>query len=356
LIAAVATSVTMALTGFGYWAIVAMTLGPQVVGLVGVWATTRWLPGRLRLSSDLRPLLTYGSTVTLNTFVVYLAYNTDKILLGRFWGVDALGLYSRAYQLINLPTDTIGSAISQVALPALARVQYDIERRRRYFVQGYGVFLTVVTPIAASCLLFGNEIVGVFLGSHWVAAGPIFRLLTPTMLVLALINPFGWLMLATGKTGRSLRMAVVIALTTVAAYGIGLHWGPRGVAIGFSSAMVLLAMPLILWAKHGYGLTARDIARQVLPPIVAAAGSGTLAAALISQLQPASAIGKLAVGLPALFGAFAVLLLILTRDRALYLKVLHDARLIPSRFFHAGSSLLTPGSVDTSRPSEVGID
>ena len=54
-----------------------------------------------------------------------LAYNADKILLGRFWGAEALGIYSRAYQLINLPVDGLNSAISQVALPALARVQDD---------------------------------------------------------------------------------------------------------------------------------------------------------------------------------------------------------------------------------------
>ena len=56
---------------------------------------------------------------------MHVAYNADKVLLGRFWGAEALGIYSRAYQLINLPVDGLNSAISQVALPALARVQDD---------------------------------------------------------------------------------------------------------------------------------------------------------------------------------------------------------------------------------------
>ena len=48
-------------------------------------------------------MLRFGGTVTLNGLVVYIAYNFDKFLLGRFWGADALGLYGRAYQLINIP-------------------------------------------------------------------------------------------------------------------------------------------------------------------------------------------------------------------------------------------------------------
>ena len=65
----------------------------RVVGTAAVWVAIPWLPGRPRCDAG-------GSArwcasvelVTLNSFVVYVAYNTEKILLGRFWGAAPLGL------------------------------------------------------------------------------------------------------------------------------------------------------------------------------------------------------------------------------------------------------------------------
>jgi O-antigen/teichoic acid export membrane protein len=48
----------------------------------------------------------------LNSLVGYVAYNTDKVLLGRFWGAETLGNYGRAYRRINLPTDNVNSTFT----------------------------------------------------------------------------------------------------------------------------------------------------------------------------------------------------------------------------------------------------
>ena len=57
-----------------------------------------------------------GSIVTLNGIVVYVAYNLEKILLGRFWGPDALGIYGRAYQLVSIPTENLNSTVGEVEI------------------------------------------------------------------------------------------------------------------------------------------------------------------------------------------------------------------------------------------------
>ena len=331
LVLSIAIAVTMAVTGFGYWAVVVMTVFPQVVGAAGVWISARWLPGRPTKASGIRALLKFGGTLTLNSLVVHLAYNTDKILLGRFWGADALGIYSRAYQLISLPVDGLNSAISQVALPALARVQNDAERLRRHFLQGYGVFLAIMVPIAVACALFASDIVRVFLGAQWADAAPVFVRLAPTMLVLALINPLSWLMLATGRATRSLAMALVIAPTVILGYSLGLSAGPQGVALGFSGAMLVLAGPLLLWARRGTSLTGSDIVRELLPSLTSSAVAAIVAfgaSRYTALLEPA--ILRLTVNSAILFGVFAVMMFFTLKDRSVYWKMLTDARLVPA--------------------------
>ena len=99
-------------------------------------------------------MLQFGGTVTLNGLVVYIAYNMEKVLLGRFWGADALGLYGRAYQLINVPTENLNGAIGGVAFSALSRLQNDPIRLRSYFLKGYFFVNSMTVPTTIFCALF----------------------------------------------------------------------------------------------------------------------------------------------------------------------------------------------------------
>ena len=230
-----------------------------------------------------------------------------RCLLGRFWGAQVLGIYGRAYQLINLPTENLNGTIGMVAFPALSRLQNDAERLRSFFLSGYGLFLGLVIPITAGCALFAEDIVLVFLGPKWDAAVPVFRLLAPTILAFTLMNPFAWLMLATGRTRRSLNIAFMIAPVVIAGYLIGLPYGLHGVAIGYSAAMMILVPPMILWAKHGTLITAGDVLKTIAPPAVSIA-LGALAAfaswGWVRQLEPA--LLRLTAANVVMFGIYAI--------------------------------------------------
>src|SRR5262245_21829029 len=264
-----AISIGMATAGLGYWALVTLAVMPVGATAVGTWLVSGWVPGVPRRGSGLRSLLRFGGTLPINGVVVYIAYNTEKILLGRFWGAETLGVYGRGYQLISLPTETLNSAVGPVAFPALARIQHNPERLRRYYLRAYGLFTSVIIPVTVACVLYAEDIVHVFLGSTWRETVPVFRLLAPTIVAFGLINPFSWLLMATGQAGRSLKIALLIAPVVLIGYLVGVAYGPLGVAAGNSVAMVLLITPVILWAKHGTAITTVDIARTLAYPFAA---------------------------------------------------------------------------------------
>jgi len=110
------------------------------------------------------------------------------------------------------------------------------------------------------------------------------------MMVFALMNPMSWLLRATGLVERSLKIAVVIAPVMVIAVIAGLRYGPNGVAIGYSTAMVLLFIPLIAWAKHGTGVSNRDywdaIKRPLSAGFIAGAAGWCTQYALRNSLPP----------------------------------------------------------------------
>lgn len=322
--------VCMAARGYGYWSLVGMAVSGPVVTAAAVWMAMPWLPGRPSRASGVRRMLHFGGTVTLNSIVVYLGYNIEKILLGRFWGAEALGLYGRAYQLVNLPVQQLNASIGTVAFPALSRAQGDAERLRRSFLKGYSVVISLTIPATISCTLFAEEIVRVLLGSKWESAAIILRLLTPAVLAFALINPFGWFLQATGRVVRSLNMAFLIVPVVILGIVMGLRHGPSGVALGYSSAMMLLVLPTVVWAKHDTGITNRDYWNSIKQPLLSGAVGG--AAGLVLKLACVSALAPLPLlflGLTLSLGAYAWFLLVVMGQKSLYAdllgQVLHRA-------------------------------
>jgi PST family polysaccharide transporter len=262
----------------------------------------------------------------VNSLIVYVAYNIDKVMLGRLLGAEVLGIYGRAYQLINIPTENLNSAVGGVAISALSRVQNDPGRFRAYFLNGYSLVLAVTIPITIACAMFANDLVGLLLGPKWTGAIPIFRALAPTILAFALINPLSWLLFATGQIRRSMKMALVIAPVVIGGYLAGLSHGAEGVAIGYSVAMSLLVVPLIAWARHGT-VPGWAIWVAVRGPLVSAVVSALPSAAAYFVLCSGwSPIGRLLASGTVLVSSYTGMLLFGMGQKRFFLDLLQSLR------------------------------
>jgi O-antigen/teichoic acid export membrane protein len=322
-----AVAVLMAADGYGYWALAVMTVAQPLVSTILMWMVAAWVPGRPRRGTELRAMMRFGGAVTLNGLIVYIAYNLEKVLLGRFWGVEAIGIYGRAYQLVSIPTENLNGAIGEVAFSALSRVQKDRERVRTYFLKGYSLVVAMTIPITVVCGLFANDVILVVLGPKWADVVPIFRLLTPTIIIFAMINPFVWLLFAIGDVGRSLRIALVMSPLVILGCLAGLPYGPRGVAFGYSAAMTLWMLPHIAWCVRGTPISLRDVAVAAGRPIV----SGIVAAAATLALPPAlaelqSPVIRLAAGVSLFLAVYGVMLLYVMGQSAFYLSLTRALR------------------------------
>jgi PST family polysaccharide transporter len=319
LLSGVIVAIAMALYGFKYWSLVAMSTVSPLVTSISLWLVTGWIPGAPRRRVGLHSMMRFGGTITLNGLVVYVAYNLEKVLLGRFWGAETVGIYGRAYQLINIPTDNLNSAVGEVAFSVLARVQNDVDRLRSYFLKGYSLVLALTVPVTIACALFGDDLIFVLLGPKWKAAIPIFRLLAPTILMFAMMNPFSWLLFSMGWVNRSLKIALVIAPLAISAYLIGLPYGPKGVALAYSTAMTVWLIPHILWCIHGTNISFGDILGVVKRPVVSAAVAALIACAVQFQFgQNLPPLLRLIIGCGILFAIYVVMLLYVMGQKAFY--------------------------------------
>jgi O-antigen/teichoic acid export membrane protein len=328
LIVSTAIAICGAKAGYGYWTLVAMNITLPLTNTLGLWLTTAWVPGMPHRRAGIRSMMRFGGALTLNGLVVYIASNFEKVLLGRFWGVEAIGFYGRAYQLVNIPTENLNSAAGEVAFSALSRLQDDPSRLKSYFLKGYSLILALTLPVTIACALFADDIILVLLGPKWKEAATIFRFLAPTMLVFAVANPLSWLLSSIGLVGRLLKMGLVIAPLMIIGYVIGLPYGPRGVAIAYSSVMTLWLIPLIAWALHGTVVSFKDIVLAITRPLAASIVAGALAFGVrLFYGQLLSPLPRLLVEIAVLLVTYFGILMFASGQRALYLDLIRGLQM-----------------------------
>jgi O-antigen/teichoic acid export membrane protein len=331
LIVGTAIAIGGAQAGYGYWALVAMTVSLPLTATIGLWLTSGWIPGAPKRRAGVRSMMRFGGTVTLNGLVAYVAYNAEKVLIGRFWGPAAIGIYGRAYQLANIPTDNLNSAVGEVAFSALSRLQDDPRRLKSYFLKGYSLVLAMTLPVTVACALFADDVVVALLGPKWRDAIPIFRLLAPTILIFALINPLGWLLYSLGLVRRSLKIALVFAPTIIGGYVMGLPYGPTGVAFAYSAVLTLWVIPFIAWCVHGTGVSLRDILLAVSRPLASSILAGGLAFGvrlICGQFLPP--LTRLVLESSVLLITFLGILLFAAGQKSLYWDLLKGLKASPS--------------------------
>jgi O-antigen/teichoic acid export membrane protein len=309
--------------GYGYWALVAMSVASPLVASIGFWLATGWVPGMPRRHAGIRSMMHFGGTLTLNGIVAYVAYNADKVMIGRFLGVDAIGIYGRAYQLVSIPTDNLNSAVGEVAFSALSRLQNEPARLRSYFLKGFSFVIGLTLPITIASALFAGDIVLVVLGPKWEASTKIVRLLAPTIAVLAIINPMGWLIYSLGLVRRSLKIALVFAPTMILGCALGLRHGATGVAFAYSAVMALWVVPHVAWCVHGTAISLRDIAVAVTRPLASGIVAGAVGFAvqlMCGEFLPP--LSRLVLESGALAVTYFALLVFVAGQKALYLDLL----------------------------------
>ena len=233
-----AAGIASALLGAGYWAIIINQLVTNLVGLVMAWTMTGWMPGRPGRYSEMKPLIAFGGNMTSSSIIKFFSRNSDNILLGRFAGEYALGLYDRAFKLMSLPFGQVSAPFSRVAIPLLSRCRDEPEFYRRAFQRLLEAVLLLLYPALVFVVATCHELIVLALGQRWAEVTPIFAILGIDAFVAPLGNSMTWLFVSQGRTAEMRNYAFITCVLAISLFVIGLHWGPRGVAAGYATAGV----------------------------------------------------------------------------------------------------------------------
>ncbi|MEX5707191.1 lipopolysaccharide biosynthesis protein [Parafrankia sp. FMc6] len=267
----IVVAITLASLGAGYWSLALMPTSAALARAVLVWTACDWRPSRPARADGLAPMLRFGGSVAGSGLLGYVSRNADNVLVGRFAGPAALGLYSRAYALLLLPLQQVNQPVNMVAIPTLSRLHDQPDRFRDYYRAAVFTVALLALPLVVLMALLADVFVTGLLGAPWSGVVPIFRVLAIAGFAQAISSTATWLWVSRNRADKMLKVAAVTRPLTVASFFLGLPWGPVGVAWAVSIASVVTAVPMLASATRDTPVRLSDVATSIAPAVLASA-------------------------------------------------------------------------------------
>jgi O-antigen/teichoic acid export membrane protein len=281
----IAVAIFAATRGFGYWALVLNTLSASASSVVGVWLVSGWRPCLPHHGSAIRSMLRFGSDIAAFNVINYFSRNLDNILIGRYYGSEPLGLYTKAYQLLMLPMMNLREPLNRVAMPSLSRLQHEPERYRRYYLTMISFLAFATMPLVMLMYVCSDILIQTVLGDQWMGASRIFKVLAVAALIQPVWGTLGVVLLSTGRSRECFVWGVGIAVMSVTSFVVGLPWGARGVAIAYTVATYLMFWPSVAYALKGLGMGIKEFLLATYRPGVASVAMGIACAFVQSKVN-----------------------------------------------------------------------
>lgn len=298
----------LALMGWGVWSLVAGFAAQTIFSLVATYSISRHTL-RPHLRGD-RALIHFGFKSLATELTSWSMDNLDRFLVGKFWGLNALGLYSVAFNLAKAPSGLLVSAAQSIAFASAARLHGNQAAVRKGFLVVLSTIALATLPLFTLVAFESATVLRIVYGAKWVMAAPYMVALAFTIPLISMGAITAAILRGTGEVGRELRIQMVAGVILFCGFLVFQN-ASLAVAVWAVPLAYLVRLLLLLVAIHGR--LELNIADMLMPfrGALVLTVAGVCVAALVHGLPQATAIG-LGV-LPLLAGCCAIVLLLTFR-------------------------------------------
>lgn len=240
-----ATAVTFAYYGYGVYALVYGALAgtvSQTIQLVYKGLKEHRIALVFQLS-EVTEFLNFGMYQMAEKTLNYFNSQIDTLLIGKLLGVEALGIYSVAKQIIMKPIQVINPIVSKVTFPIMAKIQHDTERLKDIYLKTINLLSSINFPIYLFIAITAPQLVVLMFGQQWMEAVLIVQVLSIYGALRSTGNPIGALLLAKGKANWGFYWNLGLFFYVPMMVYIASHWGIIGLSWGLVAIMLSLVAP-----------------------------------------------------------------------------------------------------------------
>ena len=262
-------SILLALLGWGYWSIILAQLAAAVLSTITYWTVFPWRPSFHIRRSLISPLVRYGSKIVFLNLLVAVLLNIDYLFVGRYLGVEALGVYTLAYRIPDMVITQFGTIINKVTFPAFVTIREEASQLTSGFEVTLRYISATILPVGAGIALVSAPFWETFFPATWAEAIPVMSAIAAHTVLIALVLNAEAVYKAQGRLKTMVGLFVLrLALIIPVLYWVT-HTFQSITAVAWAQASIALVMCVInlVVAAQLVRMPYRRILRTLRPPL-----------------------------------------------------------------------------------------
>lgn len=237
------STVIFACLGFGMWAFVLPILFVYPIWVIVNLRNCSWRPKAPFTLYRWREIASFATNIITVELLNKFRSNLDYLLVGRFLGIEALGLYYFAFNAgIGISLNIINAFTTSI-FPHICSVKDNLSQlKRRYFASIRSIAI-IVLPLIILQSLLAPFYVPIIYGQKWIAAIPILVVVCLSAIPRPFADAASMLLQAIDKTQINLYWNLIFTVILSIMLIIAVNWGIFSVAISVLIAHVIF-LPL----------------------------------------------------------------------------------------------------------------
>ncbi len=170
-------AILAALVGFGTWALVIRTIVGQVIQSVMLVTHNKWIPTLKFDIKSFKELFGFGWKILVSGLLNTIYENIYYPIIGKFFSATALGFFTNAQKMNDVPSKMLTQAVQKVTYPVLSQVQDDEVTLRNGFGKALRLISFVSFPLMLCLAAVGEPLIKVLVGEKWIPSVQYFQIL-----------------------------------------------------------------------------------------------------------------------------------------------------------------------------------
>lgn len=319
-------SILFAIFGFGAWSLIIGQLVSAVISTIALWWVFPWRPSLRYVHNWVRPLLGYGGKTVVVAILGAIIGNTDYLLIGRFLGAEALGVYTLAFRIPDMLITQMCNLISRVTFPLYTKLQDDHAALVKAFLDTTRYISLITIPLGLGIALVAQPMVLVIFGEKWAEAIPVVQAIAIYTIFQSLFYSAGIIYKAQGRPEVLSYLAFLHVVILVPA----VYWAvtvPRSItAVGWTLAVVVFCIGILEIAVASCMLKTpvQMIALAAAPAVINGGFLAVVVWVVLFLLRVVNPMVQLAIGVSSGMIVYLAGLWIFSRD--LVINTIHAFR------------------------------
>lgn len=224
--------VIFAYKGYGVWALVGQQFTMQLVQMVSLTISTKWLPQLLFSWTKLKSIFSYSINIMLSNLSTAVFLDLRSLFIGKLYSPADLSYFDKGRQFPQLVMNNVNTSILSVIFPAFSAMQDDIKKMKALLRRTIKVSSFILFPIMLTMAVIAQPMIVLLLTEKWTGAVPFIQIFAVTYMMMPLHQSNLEAIKAIGRSDVILKLDILRKTFEVLLLIITLSKGPFAIAIG----------------------------------------------------------------------------------------------------------------------------